>query len=259
MEMRNFVYLDSDTLRGYISTLEQGLQDGRQQSVGKDGSGETGVDAKIIKAQAKLGRSTNTSTNYTDTDEARFDRWLDAAIELEIVEVVLDPATLADATSGLMYKLDCEIEVPQFALFTGGAEAKSQLEGIAAVSKMFGDEQNGMGAELQKMLTFVDAMSTDSLPIRGELDDSDWGIFSNLKKKHLNGSPNDLEGFVTVVGKVRKSVPDGQSKMLMTLPGVTAMNRKQRKELDAKPRDPGSDDLYIDGPAIQLEVLAIYS
>lgn len=249
------MYLDSDTLHGYVSTLEQGLRQSIERSSGKDGGGEAGVDAKLIKAQAKLGTSSSTSETLSDTDSARFDRWLSAAIVMDKVEEVLQPEMLSEAPIGRIVKFDCEVEVPQFAALLRSPEILEAFQGIAKFGSSFG--AGGIdAAQVEQMSGFAKALKTDTLPIRGEFDDSDWAMYSILPSKWIKG---EFDGFVTVVGKVRKILAEGDSKMLLSLPGMSVLNRKQRKELENKPRKDDEDDQYVDVPAVQIEALAIYT
>lgn len=64
------------------------------------------------------------------------------------------------------------------------------------------------------------------------------------------------EGEAVVIGKVARRWMSGESHSLLALPGATILSRKQRRNT---PIAVDSDDENIlQGPALTLDVLAIY-
>jgi hypothetical protein len=80
MEMlRNFLYLNTLSLDGYLSALEDGLRVGSESEQNSTVDGSIEADARFIKAN--VGRSTGGTRRTTgqDTSEARFNRLMEIA------------------------------------------------------------------------------------------------------------------------------------------------------------------------------------
>jgi hypothetical protein len=87
------------------------------------------------------------------------------------------------------------------------------------------------------------------------LDDSDWRVAGELDEAFVRG---DLEGPARVVGKVAKQWPAGQWKPLLALPGSSLLPRSKRRELERKRPDSDKEASYLEGPAVMLDVLAVF-
>jgi hypothetical protein len=68
----------------------------------------------------------------------------------------------------------------------------------------------------------------------------------------------DIEGRAKVVGKVSKIVPRGRWKPYLTFPGANLVSREERRKVERQAPAPGKEDEYLSGPALMLDILAIY-
>jgi hypothetical protein len=77
--LRNFLYLNTVALDGYLSALEDGLRVGSESEQSATVDKSVGADARVVKGN--LGKSTagTRRTSGQDTSEARFARLMDIA------------------------------------------------------------------------------------------------------------------------------------------------------------------------------------
>lgn len=90
----------------------------------------------------------------------------------------------------------------------------------------------------------------------GADEESSWKVAARLGSGHVRDP--DLEGYVRVIGKVAQRWPENRWKPLLALPGASLLPRKERKALEAKKPTKDDEDAYLEGPAVMLDVLAIY-
>jgi hypothetical protein len=141
-------------------------------------------------------------------------------------------------------------------LFANPEQATAMFDMIEAVrpaAGLFGQSLDDLPDESQvsAMRGVMGAMRSD-LVVVGDQDLDGPSIAGKLNRDYLRDSP---EGLVTVVGKVAKRWDEGTSHSLVALPGASLMTRRQRR---ARSRDVGSDEDVLHGPALTLDVLAIF-
>jgi hypothetical protein len=61
-----------------------------------------------------------------------------------------------------------------------------------------------------------------------------------------------------VVGKVSRVLKEGQLRPFTTFPGMNLGSREQRRKLERQRPKEGEEDQYLIGPALMLDILAIY-
>jgi hypothetical protein len=262
--LRRFLYLDTDALSDYVSALEGGLRDGvvRRQSAG--GKGRGGLDARFIQAGGERTREEEETVTLNETPQSRFDRLVVLAEEDQELSgwvEVFDPDTdLPGIGVGAMLSLECEIYVPDAVkVLTGATElndALAMLDGLMPVADTLGLDTSKMPSEDQ--IAAIRSVATNvsaGLVVVGEIDDSAFRIAGELKSNFVQG---DLDGRVRLVGKVATQWPTGQWKPVLALPGSSLLPRQKRRELERTRPNPESQSQYLEGPALMLDVLAIY-
>lgn len=260
--LRKFMYLDEHSLDGYISALEDGLRVKIERTQGKTRGGEGGADAKVLTVKGSRGSSEAESTELSDTAHARFERLLslvetdpESAGWVELSQL----SDLAEVGYGALVTAECELFVPdavQLMAGQGGAgEALQAMLDLMPHAEALGLDMGDVpeAGQLEAMSSFLSRVSSD-LVVVGE-DESDWRVAAKLSAAHTAGS--DIDGFVRIVGKVSSRWPERRWKPLLALPGASLVPRKERKALEAqKPAE--DDDSYLEGPAVMLDLLAIY-
>lgn len=260
--LRKFLYLDENALDDYVSALEDGLRQKRATSSGTSSEKSGQVDVKVARGGGGSAKEAAESAEYADTAPAKFNRLLDLAsgneeelgwLEIQSLE------QLDGAGFGAVVHLECEVYIPNMVRLL----ASGELGEAIGIMKALGDHKDAFGFEKDDMPdpkemagveTFTKLFKSDMVFV-GD-DDSDWKIAGKLAKSHLRD--DDVDGFVRVVGKVSKHWGAGQWKPLVALPGASLVPRKERREMERQVPDDPDDDSYLEGPAVMIDVLAIY-
>ncbi|WP_129665660.1 DUF6414 family protein [Phytoactinopolyspora endophytica] len=204
--MRRFLYLDTAALTQYVTALEGGLiTESTARSI-RSGVCRGGIDARVVNAGGEKSRSDEESRTLSDTDEARFERLLRAALAepegLDWIEVTQPDTDLEGIGIGAMVSWECEIYIPEIirALARSGeaSDAISMMRHLLPAAERLGLDTNGLpdDKELGAVSSFIDGMNANML-IVGEDDDSDWRIAGQLTDEFIRA---DVEGRARVVG-----------------------------------------------------------
>lgn len=262
--LKNFIYLNEQALDSYLGALEDGLRSSVEDRKSTSGSVSGGGDLKLARLDGEKAHAEEATTSRTDTPSARFERLqqlaradVDASGWIDIINPDVD---LKGLGTGALVELECEIYVPEIVKMlspSGGlAKAIGQVESLAQLAPAFGSEISGLPAkgQLDAMKGLAGALGGDAMFV-GEPNDSDWHVAGKLLDQFLNG---EVEGFANVVGKVSTQWASGNWKPLLALPGMNLMPRDKRREMERKGPEAGQEQNWLEGPALMLDVLAIY-
>jgi hypothetical protein len=259
-----FVYLDRNALEQYVSAIEGGRITETSKRLAAAREGEVGADLKLLAGKGRRSSEDEESRTLEDTDSARFGRLLAAAAAdpegLGWVDV-LDPDTeLPDAGIGAMISWECDLFVPDVIRMlsrAGGAvQAITAMRGLLPAATALGLDTSGIPEEAQlgAMAGFLERMESRTVVV-GEDDDTDWKVAGRVTD---DLSLDDLEGRARLVGKITKVIPSGRQVPFATFPGMNLMPRERRRQLEREPPQPGKESEYLHGPALMVEILAIY-
>lgn len=263
--LRNFVYLNSQSLSQYIAALENGLTTEATTRLVNRGGGKGGVNAQVVNGSLERSHENEETRKYADTQEAQFERLLKAAHNdaeaLAWVEVTQPDFDFKDIGVGAMVAWECEIYVPEVVRMMA---ASGEMVGAIDMFRNLLPAAQALGLKTDKPLpdaTTLDATSTFLKNVNvktlvvGEDDTSDWKVAGQIDQEFVHG---DLEGPVRLVGKVTKVVSEGHWKPFLSFPGMGVGSREQRRKLERRAPEPGKEDQFLQGPAIMLDILAIY-
>jgi hypothetical protein len=262
--LRRFVYLDPKALNAYTTALEGGLLTESTRRVTSTGEGAAHVDAKLLGASAGRSRESEDAKTLADTAEARFDRLLKAAeMEPETlgwIEVLQPDVDFEAAYIGAMVSWECDIFVPEIVqtLARSGefADALGMMQKMLPAAKSLGLETDDVPSETE-MSAMGELLGTlnASLIAVGDDEDTDWKVAGQIDETFLLG---ELDGRARVVGKVSRVLKAGQWRPFTTFPGMNLGSREQRRKLERQRPKEGEEDQYLMGPALMLDILAIY-
>jgi hypothetical protein len=262
--LRRFLYLNEATVNSYIGVVEGGLSDESTRRRGERGvkGGEGGISASFVSAKATGQRelSEDDERIVRDTPEHRFDRLmraLDADPERWDYEDVMDLAEAFDRlATGTLITVECEIEVPPaIALLSQPDEINSMIdmvESFATIAPVFGGNMDGLPDAGQLRAARAFTRFKVDLVVVGVVDEDTPKIAGKLDRAYVREMP---EGEARVIGKVARRWKEGDQHSLMALPGAALMNRAQRRKAQSHDED---DEYVLHGPALTLDILAIY-
>ncbi|MEO6533924.1 MAG: hypothetical protein ABIO06_10175 [Pseudolysinimonas sp.] len=262
MILREFLYLDEPKLDQYLSQVEGGLRSGSSTAV-RSGTSKGGkVDAKVVSAELGDTKGIEETTSRVDTGGSRFDRLISLVAshhdEIGWVEVVSN-ADIAQAGPRQILELDVELSggsdldmlkpggmLSQFSALAGLAAALGapEAEGMPSANQL--EALAGLGKQMSGRLMRGIALADERTTVFGMLKEID--------------EPRPLEGDVRLVGKVLSLTPSGGWAMPPNMPMYSGLPRDQRREMARKgPANEAAEKLWIRGPAIELDVLAIWN
>ncbi|MEX0865395.1 MAG: hypothetical protein WD269_11080 [Acidimicrobiia bacterium] len=262
--LRRFLYLDATALSQYVGALEGGLVTDSTRRSMQAGSAEAGVDVKLLRAGGERSRQDEDSTTIVDTDEARFDRLLRAAEAepevLDWVEVSHPDDDLTGIRIGQMVSWTCELFIPEvIQVLASSGEARDALEMMQQLipsAQKLGLDTDGLpdANEMNAMSNLISGLRA-KLVVVGEDDDMDWRVAGYLMDEFRHA---EIDGLATIVGKVSKLIQRDQWQPFLTFPGMNLVSRMDRKRMESTPPPAGEEDQYLQGPAVMIDVLAIY-
>jgi hypothetical protein len=262
--LKNFLYLNSPALDSYLSALEDGLRGPVEARKSTSGSLSGKVGLSVANAGGERGHQEEEAATRADTASARFERLQKLARQdtesSGWVDVLDAENDLKDLLTGALIEVECEVYIPEIvkALSPSGGltQAIEQIEALAKVAPALGTRLEGMPdqGQLDALKSIGGALGAYATFV-GEIVDADFHVAGRLLDEFVKG---EIEGFARVVGKVSTRWGTGQWKPLLALPGATLMSREQRRELERKGPDAGQEASWLEGPALMLDVLAIY-
>ncbi len=262
--LERFLYLDTNALDGYLSAVEDGLRTAAEveEQAERDVKGD--VDAKLVRGGAARKTSTAGRIERADTSHARFRRLIDA-VESDPDKFgwheIFDPDNQFNSTGiGALVSVECELYIPDAIRTMASGEFTQAIElmqNLRPMAGTFGLDMEGMpdDDELRSMSGIIGGISADQVLV-GEIDGSDWRIAGRLRKDFLQDS--DFDCIARVVGKVAKKWNEGEWKHLLALPGANLLPRSERRRLEKQQPENPDDDSYLQGPAVMLDILAVY-
>lgn len=255
--LRNFLYLDTPQLSQYISQVEDGLRKASSRSTTLDKERKMAIDAKI--ANFGIGRNTADaeSQDYEDDGPARFERLLSLvegdSDQFGWFDLEDDPSQRAQLRTGHVVEFAAEVYPADVSQISASSGILGMLPLVKAIGRLTGKptgfEQFEDGT-LDAIAEFGAAMKGSAILLGDLPDDS----------RFVTQVPEGIavDGYARVVGKVVTTWGAGNWKPLPGLPIYSQLPRDQRRELERKGPPAGSEMMWLQGPAMQLNLLAIY-
>ncbi len=107
-------------------------------------------------------------------------------------------------------------------------------------------------SQIQGVQSMLDTMNVQRVAI-GTDTDTRWSVYGTLYGDHLRVEDIDKERLI-VVGKIKRIVKEGDSRLAINTEAMQLM--ANLKPPGKSPRIDGSNE--ISGPALELDILAIY-
>ncbi|MER5842160.1 hypothetical protein ABT099_17990 [Streptomyces prasinus] len=156
-----------------------------------------------------------------------------------------------------LVQVQCEVEIPPFVrMFSQPDQLEdmvNMLDAFREMAPMMGGNLEGMPGkkETKAIRDFGKAMKSDVVVV-GDQEDGEPQVTGKLNKDYIR---DVIEGEVFILGKVAKKLKDGETHSLLAIPGASLMSRQQRRQAA---RQEQADENTLVGPALTLDILAIY-
>ncbi|MDI2036825.1 DUF6414 family protein [Paenarthrobacter nitroguajacolicus] len=257
--LKNFLYLNSQSVDSYLSSLEDGLRASAEDTITKNQVQEP-VEGIHGGGEAGLHQV----NSRVDTPESRFERLQRLASEQSQATgwtvIPDDDADLASVRTGTIVEIRCDVYVPEA---VRALSSTSGLGDMINMMELFGNSADAFGldklqlppkSQIEAMKSISGVLGSDLIAV-GEHDESGRRVAGKLIDKYRNA---DIDGLATVVGKVTSYWGENRWKSLLALPGLNLVSREKRRELEAKKPEKDQQGQYLEGPAYMLDVIAIY-
>ena len=272
--LRKFVYLDESTLAEYTATLEGGLIAETRTRAVQSGSKGGAVKLKVAEGNMESGKENEHSWTVSDAPEARFERLLVAANDdpdaIGWIEVMDCEADFANAQIGEFISWECDAYIPDLSRFIskGGNTAKklAVADGVIEAAEA-GLLKGGQASVMEQTIRDLKAQlritkeMLDQTDIKrsviGEDEDTEWKVFGTLHDECLRVDDIDDERLV-IVGKIKRKLALGRWQRIAEMLNFEIVNRAERRRREKQAPPQGKEDEYVAGPAVELDILAIY-
>ncbi|WP_018545260.1 DUF6414 family protein [Streptomyces sp. LaPpAH-108] len=253
-----FLYLDDRALGEYLSVVEEGLSD---ESKMRRMSSATGIEPTALGEPVSGDSTSEEERVIRETASQRFIRLvtaLDAASlrwryrDIEDLGEEFDVVKVAD-----IVQVQCEVEIPPFVrMFSQPDQLDgmvNMIEAFRAMAPLLGQDLDGLPGkkEAKAVRDFGKAMKSDVVIV----GDQEEGGPQVTGKLHQDFIRDEIEGEVFILGKISKRLKDGETHSLLAIPGASLMSRQQRRQAA---RQEQTDETTLVGPALALDILAIY-
>jgi hypothetical protein len=258
MILRQFLYFDEELIDDFLAQLGGGhYEEERQRSEDRRAvQGEAGERSGIQQVERSVRQIRS----------SKFERLYNALhsdLDEPVEEVdFADEASWGRFRRGQIVIAECRVSLPSFSKFLGAAES---LEGLIPLMKMFDPDSVDDEAEeaIRGMSALGAIMGKDVVVVAGLAAAPEYRFTCRLKRRNiLTTDDGDLEGEVTILGKLQRKLREGERELLLTMPGISTLNREQRRDLETQLRgddDPAqAEDLSIGYPAAILTPIALY-
>jgi len=264
--LRNFLYINESALDGYLSSLEDGLRQNLDSKINT----LVAADAKLKVPILDVGVGGNTSrqseeaTSRHDTSNARYERLRTLALADQVSSewiIIKDPdSQLPELERGSMIEIDCDAYIPDSVRTLSSlgniANFANQIGAISDLAGTLNIDTKGLPDSTQlDALSRASSVSVENVVV-GEVELSDtWRMKAKLDQRFL---VSNIDGRVTIVGKLIEKWSSKEWRPLLELKGVSTIGRQQRRSLERTAPAPDQEGNWLEGPAFSLEVLAIY-
>jgi hypothetical protein len=272
-----FVYLDEPTLADYAAQIDGGLiaETKTRQMKKRSTGGQLGTTTLGIKAEG--GAENEHSRTYSDTPGAQFHRLLAAASAnpeaLAWTEVMQPAVDFENAQVGELIQWDCDVDIPDVSRLVArdggvaklleffpvlatamaqagrsGPDAETTPEPVSTAQHLAA--QSGVAKQL------IEGFNAKRMVV-GEDSDIEWKVFGSLDGQHVRVDDISAERLI-VVGKVKRLLPRGESRRVVEFVGLPTQYLLPRPQEAGSGAQQNRWDQDIVGPALELDILAIY-
>lgn len=266
MNLRSFLFLDTNTLSDYLSAIEGFVTEGdidQVETEKKDLSGKAGY--KIIESEAATQKSKERKQTLAVTDAAKFQRLFEILEKDDGIKFLdlIDQDTWEQIRRGDIVEIEANVQLPKaFAL----TQAMDDFSPLLNIMSQFGQDSlvdSKTKAAFEGIQSVAKLSEGKPIPILFETSSTPGFAFaSNLQRKFLRCQITDIEGSSTIFGKVQRVIRKGEKMELFSmLPALSAklpsLNIKQQRQMQ---QNLAKQELaeVVKGPALIISTLAIY-
>lgn len=252
--LRTFLYLDENLLDQFVGQAEDGLRQTRTRAESSSSTLSGGVGAKVAHGEKASEKEASETHEFVDSPPARFNRLLKLVNghEDDFGWVTVHSDTDVEAAVvGSVIDVTADLYESDISKMSSLANSLPALSALGALANKTGTAKSFPGQNEIDMVNALSAVTT-GITLLGDIADS-WRIALVLPTVETS-----IEGEAQVVGKVTKVVPAGRHEVLPGIPFLESMPREMRRNLVKAGPQPGSEPMWIHGPALIVTAIAVY-
>ncbi len=267
-----FVYLDKPILEGFAAQLDGGLIAETKVHLVKKRAKTGEINLKFARAKLEGGGSDDRELTMSYPPEAQYQRLLAVARDnpeaIAWIDVVDPNNDFASAQVGETILWECDVEIDQGSRLIargGGGVQMAALMDVFVTAGQAGlsvgnanyDTSNAeqLKAQTEVMRQLFDSLNISRIAVGRDSSTTTWSIFGPLHNDHLRVENIENERLI-VVGKIKRIVPYGQSRKLVNNEAMQLMETFSTSSGRKNQSNPMNYE--IEGPALELDIIAIY-
>ncbi len=265
MILRNFLFLNTNSMNDYLSALEGYIVEETDviESQKSQLGGKAGM--KIVEGNTSTETHKETKKKVAITDVSKFQRLYELMEDNNLVQYLdaFDEEIWNDIKRGEI------IEVPVKAKVPNTFKLLQEAESITPFVELFRTlrDEDFLKKEDTDTLNGIKAISelskNQDIPLILEIENTPgYSLITRLSPNFIRCELEQLQGEVTIIGKVSRIVPKGKKEEIFSLipnfDGIYGkMNRDQKRKFNKDKSNKNISD-SVKGPAFILDPLAIY-
>ena len=258
-ELRDYLYLDLKRLEDYLSILEptgevrqlsETIHNERVQAASMPKLGEPADEGDSRPAEVIIERTMSVSAKHAFN--RLYEKLSDSMIDID--------EKPGEVTRGSAVKVTRDFELSPVGQMIESLPEAMRMS-VSSESELDEKEEEMAALVVNRLLKGSDTQH--DIPIIAKASSPSYSVVFLADPQYMLRGPDEMAGDMTLVGKVRRVIPDNQELNLLTLPNVLPRGIRQSgledddiaelfTELD-------SDALTIKGPAIIVDVLAVFT
>ncbi|MGG3884046.1 DUF6414 family protein [Brevibacillus panacihumi] len=266
MILRNFLYIDTNMLNDFLSTIDGYLEEGTRDQTELEKSQKSGkANAKVIEGNLQFDSSTEIKQKLSRTEASKFQK-LYAYLQDNGMSQFLDAfdeEIWKQIRRGEILEVPAKTRLPKtFQLIQDFQSMTPMVEIMQALGEVPFKEQREL-AMFKGASILGEQAENQNVPLIFETESTKGYTFvCQLQRPFIRTDLNNLVGEADVIGKVQRIIPKGnQVEMFSLIPAfdsyLSTMNREEkRKFMNDKKKSKLAE--VIKGPAMIITPLAIY-
>lgn len=256
---RNFIYLDTNTLNDYYSTIMGGLTDS-QEFITKDSNSKSGKGGlPVVSASLESVTESESRKELISTDATKFNELyelMNSKGDIQYLDA-FDEEIWNSIKRREILEIEVSVKIPELYKTMSAIEDAMPLIGLlekSGQSLFKNDKEKAMMTGLMSMMNLENG---GTIPLICESESTEgYKFIVELSKSYLRMDPINLNGEMTLLGKVQKIIPKNvEVEVFNMFPGL-----KPLMKLGDQNKNTSMEKLMekITGPAMIIIPLAIY-
>lgn len=263
---RNFIFLDDTALNDYYSVIKGGLTDGHELITKGSKLKSGGAKIKGIGGNLESESASELRETVVLTEAAKFNELYDFMESEEDVRYFddIDDKSWETIKRRDMIEVEVSVKVSElYSTMTALNEIKPMFDTLEQFSGQSVFKNNKEKESIDSFMSMMDAISTETIPLICTSESNEkYKFIAELPKAYLKTELQNLDGEMTLLGKVQKIIPeDKEVEVYNMFSNLKALMDLGNKDLSIEEISANQKEDFIEtvnGPAIKIVPLAIY-